>query len=562
MSEPEEHSGGSEPWLGEGAPCVYCGRVIPRDSRRCPHCRTSFSLAVRRASREVIGEWFYLDPQNPSGRGVTFETIVKMVEKGRIRRDSIVRGPTTHQDWMYAAETPRLAKYLGMCPHCFVEAKPEDTYCTSCQLNMNQKPPDARPGVPPELVKEPHHRAAHEMEEKLAAAPAEAPPAKALAAAEPVGREGGVAAATAFAEGPTPAPARQPHIGLRTGRRRPKLWVVLVLTWITLTPLVLFLFFAPPEWKKAFVEWRDATFGTAGAPDGAGPNGLGPTAPDGSASWVNEQLNRADEEVAAGRKATGQAAAEHYAGAIAIYQNLIDKTGDTTWEARIHDLRRKIQEERRRRLDGLRERLELAGQMAKQHRYDDSLAILRNIGSEDRDMLASINVSVQKMEADIKAAAQRWREERQKQEEELAGELERAKRLRDEGRPADALAVYDRVASAFPADLVAEHIKIDEVRAALKARIEAAPSEPPPDEPPPSEPPPDEAPKMTEEQIKAAVAGLLEEAEALEKEEGFAEALEKLEAIEKFDEKYWPESLEEDIKRVKRLEETAEFFGL
>jgi len=520
MSEPEEHSGGSEPWLGGEAPCVYCGRIIPRDSRRCPHCRTSFSLAVRRASREVIGEWFYLDPQNPSGRGVTFETIVKMVEKGRIRRDSIVRSPTAHQDWMYAAETPRLAKYLGMCPHCFAEAKPEDTYCTSCQLNMNQKPPDARPGVPPGLVKAPHHRAEHEMEEKLAAAAVESPPDEALAAA-------------AFAEGPTPTLERQPH------------------------PLVLFLFFAPPEWKKAFVEWRDATFGTAGAPDGAGPNGLGPTAPDDSASWVNEQLNRADEEVAAGQKATGRAAAEHYAGAIAIYQDLIDKTGDTTWEARIRDLRRKIQEERRRRLDGLHERLELADQMAEQHRYDDALAVLRNITSDDRDLLASVNVSVQKMEADIKAAAERWRqEERRKQEAELAGELERAKRLRDEGRPADALAVYDRVASAFPADLVAEHIRIDEVRAALKARIEAAPTEAPPAEPPA------EAPKMTEEQIKAAIAGLLEQAEALEKEEKFAEALGKLGAIKEFDEKYRPESLEEDIERVRNLKETAEFFGL
>ncbi|HUU32154.1 MAG TPA: hypothetical protein VMY69_08660, partial [Phycisphaerae bacterium] len=165
------------PWRSDMAPCIYCGQVVSRSEERCPYCRTSFSTAVRKASREVLGPWYYLDARNPSGRGVTFETIIKMAEKGRIRPDSVVRGPTTHQDWMYAAETPRLAKYLGMCPHCFAEAKPEEVYCSRCQLNMNTRPADVRPGIPPDLVREPVHRAAYEAEKELARGvrPAESP---------------------------------------------------------------------------------------------------------------------------------------------------------------------------------------------------------------------------------------------------------------------------------------------------------------------------------------------------------------------------------------------------
>ena len=134
MSEAADSPETQPPWQAEEGPCPFCGRVIPRTSPRCTHCRTSLSLAVRKASREVQGEWFYLDARNPSGRGVDFETIVKMVEKGRIRRESVVRGPTTHQDWTYAGEAPRLAKYLGMCPHCFAEADPGETYCGHCQI--------------------------------------------------------------------------------------------------------------------------------------------------------------------------------------------------------------------------------------------------------------------------------------------------------------------------------------------------------------------------------------------------------------------------------------------
>ena len=543
MSPSNQDSGA--PWRGDQAPCVYCGQVIARGSERCPHCRTSFSLAVRRASRDILGPWFYLDPRNPSGRGVTFEMLVKMVEKGRLQADSIVRGPTTHQDWMYAAETPRLAKYLGLCPHCFASAKPEDTYCTSCQLNMNERPADSRPGVPADLAKPPYHLSAYEIEKELASSVPSAAeeesggPSEAAPVAEAV---------ATFAERPTPTPERsglvlsRPPQATRRGEpvaRKPKIWVVFVLTWATLVPLVLIWVFAVPA------DWKERLFNQApssGTPTGSGGNAAGPNGQPAPADpWVNEQLKEADRASAAG----------DFGRAIAIYEDMVRKTGDRTWNARIQDLRvKQEQEDRRRRLVELRNRLKLAEQLAADHRYADALAILRNIAKEDRELLATINVSVLRMQAVIEEDAAKWRAEGEKRQK-LAAQLEQAKQLADEGELSEALAAYDQIAAEFPAELIREKIDINQVCENLRARIEAAAH--PPTPPPPS---------MTPAEIAAAVAKLVEEANTLEKGEKFGEVLSKLEAVKNYDRKFWPEGLENRIESIKAKKEALEFFGM
>ena len=140
-------AGDAAPWLAATMPCVYCGRTIERSSQRCPQCKTSYSMAVRKASREVEGDWFYLEPRNPSNRGVDFRTMLKLIEKGRLRPDSIVRGPATHQDWMYAAEAPMLSKHLGNCPHCFGPATGNDEFCTTCGRHLDQIPGRLKSGL-------------------------------------------------------------------------------------------------------------------------------------------------------------------------------------------------------------------------------------------------------------------------------------------------------------------------------------------------------------------------------------------------------------------------------
>lgn len=54
------------------------------------------------------------------------------------------------------------------------------------------------------------------------------------------------AAVAALAERPTPAPERRQAAAAVAERRRPKVWVVLALTWGTLIPLILLWVFAVP----------------------------------------------------------------------------------------------------------------------------------------------------------------------------------------------------------------------------------------------------------------------------------------------------------------------------
>ena len=545
MSQSDDQSRTESPWRGDQAPCVYCGRVIARGSERCPHCRTSFSLAVRRASREILGPWFYLDPRNPSGRGVTFEMLIKMVEKGRLQADSIVRGPTTHQDWLYAAETPRLAKYLGLCPHCFASAKPEDTYCTSCQLNMNERPADSRPGVPADLAKPPYHLSAYEIEKELARSVPSAAEKASGGPSEAAPASTAAEAVAAFAERPTPTPDRPGPVLVRPVARKPKMWVVFALTWATLIPLVLIWVFAVPA------GWKERLFNRAPSsdtPTGSGGNAAGPNGQPAPADpWVNEQLKEADRAAAAG----------DLGRAIAIYEDLVRKTGDRTWNARIQDLRvKQEQEDQRRRLAELRNRLKLAEQLAADHRHADALAILRNLAKEDRELLATINVSVLRMQAVIEEDAAKWRTAGEKRQQ-LAAQLKQAKQLADQGKLSEALTAYDQIAAEFPAELVQEKIDINQVCENLRTRIETAPR--PPTPPTPPTPPPI---SMTPAEITADVAKLVGEADTLEKGEKFGEVLSKLEAVMNYDRKFWPEGLENRIESIKAKKEALEFFGM
>jgi tetratricopeptide (TPR) repeat protein len=554
-------------WRGTQSPCVYCGQVIDRASDRCPHCRTSFSLAVRKASREVIGPWYYLDQRNPSGRGVTFETLIKMIEKGRLKPDSIVRGPTTHQDWMFAAEAPRLAKYLGMCPHCFAAAKPEDTFCTSCQLNMNQRPAEPRPGVPADLVKAPVFKDAYEIEKQLAAetkpsaaslagepldsaappAPMGASPAAPRPAArpEPAPTATAAAAVAALADSGSAAGERPSRVGVMARSRKPSVWLVLIMTWVTLIVLVGIAYAAglmPASWKSGI----DGLFG--------GGDDATATAQDAATGiWLKEQLALADQAERS----------KDYATAIRTYQAVIERTGDKSWESRIEELRRRPAEERKARLAKLEERLKLAENLAQEGKYDDALAALRSVGADDRQLLASVGVSVDSMEKAIQQALADFRKQQQAAQE-LTTRLAAAAQLRAAGNLDESLAAYRAIAGAFDKALVAAQIDMAAKIAQLRTEIAAANAPTPPVAPPVAPPvTPPTTTTMNPQEAATAVADILAAAAALEKGEKFADALAKLEEIRtKFEEKYWPEQLEERIKQVKAKKEALEFFGM
>ncbi len=551
MADSDNHAGAEAAWQTPEAPCVYCGQVIPRASDRCPHCRTSYSVAVRRASREVIGDWFYLDPRNPSGRGVTFETLVKMVEKGRIRPDSIVRGPPTHHDWMYAAETPRLAKYLGLCPHCFAETTPDQTFCGDCHRNMNERPGSPQPGVPIEDVKEPVHAEAHELEMTLAGReepPAPQPPAADVGPPAPTPTPHSEPLAAVAAAGAADRPKARPAPA--GGGKRPSIWVVLFLTWLTMVPLFLLgvftslpLLFLPSGCEPGVVEFQNSWKRMLGR----GPADPVPPPPEeglAEDTWLNEQLRLADRAESAGNLDEARAVFER------IYAQRPDQ--QQRWLLRIRDIDRKIEARRKDHLDAIQAKVRVAQQMANDRKFDDALAVLRNIGADDRTLVASIGFSVGKMIRDLERDRQQYEQALANQRQQIEDALAAATRLRAEGKLQEALDAYRHIGERFPGEMIGARVNLDQLIRDVQDAIRAGAVTPPP----PHEP------ILNEKEVIAKVADFLEAAKKLEQEEKFAEALQKLESIRKFDEKYWPEQLDKTYDEIKRKKEALEFFGM
>ena len=263
--------------------------------------------------------------------------------------------------------------------------------------------------------------------------------------------------------------------------------------------------------------------------------------PTSDQKWIQTQLAAADKAEQA----------KDYAGAIRVYQEIIAKTGDTSWEKRVQDLRAKPEAERRARIEELGKRITLAQKLADDGQFEDALAVLKNISKENRSLLASVGVGVEEMVKTV--AADQAEYAKQKEFERLLPiQLAEAAKFRTDKKPQEALAAYQKIGSTFPAELVAKHLDLAKTLKELDAEVAAAPPPPPPKLP---EPPTDQAAK--------AVADLMVQAADLEKNGKLDEALKKLEEVKtKFDEKFWPEAIDEKIKLLKAKIEALQFFGI
>ncbi len=128
-------------------PCIYCGRQILKGSARCPHCGELLGEEARKKAEEEAGPWSLLTDRAMATRGVKLAVMVRWVREGRIDRNSTVRGPSTRFQWRYAAETPVLSKYLGLCPHCQSPVAEKDVFCAACKGDL-----DGKGRIPPEKV--------------------------------------------------------------------------------------------------------------------------------------------------------------------------------------------------------------------------------------------------------------------------------------------------------------------------------------------------------------------------------------------------------------------------
>jgi RNA polymerase subunit RPABC4/transcription elongation factor Spt4 len=123
-------------WHGEARPCVSCGHLIRRTAARCQHCGQLLTGDMIQKMRKYSGPWYVLEHVRPFP-GVSKERLILQARRGVLTHATIVRGPSTHHQWRFAAETPALSKYLGVCWACQATVHEDDTTCPVCRKNLD-----------------------------------------------------------------------------------------------------------------------------------------------------------------------------------------------------------------------------------------------------------------------------------------------------------------------------------------------------------------------------------------------------------------------------------------
>ncbi|MCC6675570.1 MAG: hypothetical protein IT436_00365 [Phycisphaerales bacterium] len=128
--------------------CPYCGQPTPAGAR-CSHCRGLLDPLSRQATQNAMGPWFLRDPANPFRPGCSYSTIKDMAARGRIKPESIIRGPSTRQFWSLAKRTPGVSHLLGLCYACQEEVEPTDEICRFCGVSFEIEPDRQHLGLAP-----------------------------------------------------------------------------------------------------------------------------------------------------------------------------------------------------------------------------------------------------------------------------------------------------------------------------------------------------------------------------------------------------------------------------
>src|SRR5690606_26108798 len=95
-----------------------------------------FEPLSRQATHNSMGPWFVRDPQRPFQPGCSYETLVRLVQRGKVSRLTIVRGPTTRQFWTIAKRVQGIAHLLGFCHECGASVDPGDHGCHACGVTF------------------------------------------------------------------------------------------------------------------------------------------------------------------------------------------------------------------------------------------------------------------------------------------------------------------------------------------------------------------------------------------------------------------------------------------
>lgn len=84
-----------------------------------------------------MGPWFIRDEANPFLPGCSLQTLRTLIRRGKVSKETVLRGPSTRQFWTLARNAPGIANLLGECHACHSEASPESLACESCGASFS-----------------------------------------------------------------------------------------------------------------------------------------------------------------------------------------------------------------------------------------------------------------------------------------------------------------------------------------------------------------------------------------------------------------------------------------
>lgn len=117
--------------------CPFCGESRPGGGpERCGACGAFTDPLSRQATQNEMGPWFIRDPGHPFRPGCRLETIERWVRTGKVTEGTVLRGPSTHQNWTRADRTPGIARLLGLCHACHGRVTNDEVICRSCGTGL------------------------------------------------------------------------------------------------------------------------------------------------------------------------------------------------------------------------------------------------------------------------------------------------------------------------------------------------------------------------------------------------------------------------------------------
>ena len=124
---------------GPAEPCPFCGQPVSPGLSRCEQCMLPLDERTLGSLVRLMGPWFVLESKTPSAPGVAWAKFCDLIAKGRIRPDSVVRGPSTGGLWKLAQDTPSVATRLGLCWSCHSPQPPDRSHseCSECGAALN-----------------------------------------------------------------------------------------------------------------------------------------------------------------------------------------------------------------------------------------------------------------------------------------------------------------------------------------------------------------------------------------------------------------------------------------